>query len=247
MQINCPVDDGCYYTIVVDASGARTLAANGTDLGYGKIRKVPLDKVYLKIFAGKHSTLPIGSPPTSTNPNGFHPATIDGQWWCSNDVPVPAAAAHPAPGDEDYYTLFAYGIDNTGTTTAPAINQFRARVAGSGSGTLVACAGCVSGGGTGPCPPAVVLANALARAAKLDVTVPDGPGAGVASARLTGPLRWAVTVGGAAYEIFVCPTRGLVLRDAATEVVGAVRHHPFSATFPGALLKARGDVVVTVG
>ena len=92
----------------------------------------------------------------------------------------------------------------------------------------------------------LLLAGTLTALAVLQVTVPDGPNAGIYAANAVGPLRWAVSIAGVAHELF-CGGSGAGLAIAgpagAADATSAACN-PFSSTFPP-LFGATLNVVVT--
>ena len=85
----------------------------------------------------------------------------------------------------------------------------------------------------------------LVTADELDVAIPDGANAGAHTAKASSPGAWQMTVGKEQYTL--ANGRRLVIRGPKGTIVSkAVEASPFSATFPGAVFGAKGDVVVTV-
>ena len=74
---------------------------------------------------------------------------------------------------------------------------------------------------------------------------PTGRTPAAHTAKASGPAAWQMTVGKEQYTL--ANGRRLVIRGpSATAASKAIEASPFSATFPGAIFGAKGDVVVTV-
>ena len=90
-----------------------------------------------------------------------------------------------------------------------------------------------------------LVAQELAAQRQLEVTVPDGPNAGVHRAMVVGALAWEVSIRAVTYR--VCGQHGAALvvqGPSASTAALEVEANPFSAIFPGAAFGSRGDVVV---
>jgi hypothetical protein len=176
----------------------------------------------VKVYAG-HGVSPPTDPPVDAIT-----ASVSGQNWSATNVPVPSAGTS-LPGDAQ--TMVVWQVGSGGVEDRPVTEFYTVDAAVSGGTDC-----CDTGGGA----PAALL-----EAGELDVVIPDGPNAGAHTAKATGPGAWRLSVGKEHYTL--ASSRRLVIRGpSGTAVRKAVEASPFSATFPGAIFGAKGDVVVTV-
>lgn len=236
MQISCPVNDNKQYAILVGSS-TRTITA------FGQLLKVPnpgpQNWVRVVIFAGILTDPPPGSvDPTNMNHPAFTCGDLDGQQWCAVNIPIPIPGGSGSSGGAPPYTIFAYHYDITGLVARDS-TPFQ------GQDNTGAVCSCGSGSSSMILPPSP-LVGAILAAARLQISVPDGPLKGHHIASSVGLLRWSVTLNGQMYQLTVCPRRGLVLGLGTREAAGKVEFAPFSATFDGGLFQAGGTVVVTI-
>jgi hypothetical protein len=153
--------------------------------------------------------------------------------WCCRSMRLPSGS-----GTGTTYTAFAWLL-NSGGSIADGPHRVPFTAGGSGS-SIDCCASCGSGSAT------PLLAHELADYPRLEVAVPDGPHAGLHTARAVSPLAWELTVGGATYRLACDAPAGLLLRGPSSSAPAAsVEGNPFSAAFPGAVFRAAGAVVVT--
>ena len=160
-----------------------------------------------------------------------------GQFWCAQPVPVPDSSAGGAP-----LTVFAWLLFGGASGGAPPLPVSQLFTAGP-SGPIDCCSGCGSGsGGQG-----AVLAGELASSPALQVTVPDGKNAGAYQATAVASMKWRVAVGGTLYALAYCNVAGWTIKGpSASAPSTSFDCDPFSATFPGAILEAVDEIVVTV-
>jgi hypothetical protein len=179
--------------------------------------------VSVKVYAG-HGVSPPATPPADATA-----ATISGTDWSATLVPVPSAGSS-LPGDAQ--TVVAWQVGSGGVEDR-WVTEFYT-VDDTVTGATDCCAS--SGGGA---------RAAVLTADELDVAIPDGANAGAHTAKASGPGAWKMSVGKQQYTLH--GGRRLVIRGpSSTAVSKAVEGSPFSATFPGAIFGAKGDVVVTV-
>ena len=90
-------------------------------------------------------------------------------------------------------------------------------------------------------------ARELAFTPVLDLTVADGANAGTYKARTVAALKWRAIIGGEAYVLCPGPDNRLAMKGPLSSVSAtSVAGEPFSATFPGAIVGAKNDIVVTL-
>jgi hypothetical protein len=190
--------------------------------------------IRVRVLAGSFTTAP---SPTPSQPGDYDisPPTSP---WCCNPIQLPSPS-----GSSTQYTAFAWLLASTDGTVSildgPHIVPFTA----GGSGPTTDC--CVSSGSGSAAP---LLARELASQARLEVAVPDGPNAGLHTATTVSSLAWELTLRGVTYRVCCDPGPALVIRGPSSSAPAhSVEGGPFSATFPGAVLGAVGEVVVTKG
>jgi hypothetical protein len=163
------------------------------------------------------------------------PASPD---WCARPVWVPEWSGSGAP-----LTVFAWLLSglSSGNGTVEA-GPDRSNFYGGGPYPRDCCANCPSSSAFEKAS----LASELATHPRLEVAVPDGPHAGLHRATAVSYLTWAATIHGVTYEVSCDRGGALILRGpSASSPATSVEDGPFSATFPGAVFGAVGDVVVT--
>ncbi len=160
--------------------------------------------------------------------------------WCARPVRVPSWSSGGTA-----LTVFAWLLSGTSTGSGSIeAGPDREPFFGGGSPVRDCCA--ESPCGSGSAPEAALVARELASHPQLDVAVPDGPNAGLHRATAVSYGTWAVTVRGVTYEVCCDGVAALVLRSPSTAAPStAVERGPFSAIFPGKVVGAVGDVVVT--
>lgn len=181
-------------------------------------------------------TGPSTSAPATIPASGTTSATPTGASWCATGVPVPTFSVSP-PGRQ--LTAYAWQQDGTGSVQASCAQPFLGLTA-SASGATDCCSGC-SGAQH-------LLAAELRSAKELLVTVPDGENAGHYRATMLNPGLWLVSIRGTVYRISQSPSGMRLVGQGATpvDIAGTVSYEPFSATFAGHVLGAKGDIVVIV-
>jgi hypothetical protein len=158
---------------------------------------------------------------------------LSGQLWCARNVYVPAWSAAGAP-----LTVVAWLNDGSGVWSAPQSVLCN----GGGRDPVDCCSGCGSASGALD----VAVLRELAYAPALQVTIPDGPSAGLYTARAVSAVTWVLTIGGVDHAL-LCGGGGPGLVIEGPSFVAdatSVACEPFSATFPGAPFGATIDVVV---
>jgi hypothetical protein len=189
--------------------------------------------IRVRVVNGTIMTAPGHDPKLSTDVD--IPASPN---WCARDVPVPTWSSGGSPLTAFAWLLSGVGSGSSTVVAGPASRAFN----GGGPNPTDCCSGCASN----LLPERAVLQSELQSHPRLEVAVPDGPNAGLHQATAVSCLKWAVTVRGVTYE--VCCERGadLVLRGpSAAAPSTSLEGSPFSASFPGAVFGAVGDVVVT--
>jgi hypothetical protein len=158
--------------------------------------------------------------------------------WCARDVPVPSWSSGGSP-----LTVFVWLLSGVGSGGSTVVDGPQSRFFnGGGPNPTDCCSGCASTVASEK----AYLAGELASHPGLEVAVPDGPNAGLHRATVVSYLTWAVTVRGVTFEVSCDRGAVLVLRGPSSASPSkSVEGGPFSATFPGAVLGAVGDVVVT--
>jgi hypothetical protein len=256
IQVECPAAS---TNVLVTASGAGS-GAQGTICVRGKYLStfempfftlvVVLFKALLRwlrsIFKPKPMTLTLltaqkirvrvilkGDPaPKETDPGTdvSSPSTN----WCARQVPVPAWSSAGVA-----LTVYAWLLDASNTVLdGPHIVDFT----GGGSNPGDCCSGC----GSGHDLERSTLVGELAAHPDLEITVPDGPNAGMHRATNVSALTWAATIHAVTYKVFCNGNGALVIQGPSSSVPSAnIDSGPFSAIFPGAVVGARGDIVVT--
>jgi hypothetical protein len=170
-------------------------------------------------------------------PDGATAADIDGQDWQAC-VPTGGlgAAGNALPGAA--LTVVAWQLTaGTATVETIMVEPFYGvvdTVVGAGE-----CCTC-SGSGSGAAP------DELDGAAELDVAIPDGAYAGNHTARASGRGQWRLTLGKSDYTIRSAGGKPVASGPAGSAAASSVESSPYSATFPGSVFGAKGDVVVTV-
>jgi hypothetical protein len=173
------------------------------------------------------------SPPCPSQAGDVQ-ASVSGQSWCARNVPIPAGSK---PGDRLTAYAWLNPVPMPSGCPADASSTFNY----GGSGDPDCCSGC---GSASPFPD-TLLAGELASHPRLEVTVPDGPHAGLHRATAVSHLTWEMTTRGMTYKVS-CDPPALVIRGPSSSAPAAsVEGNPFSATFSGAVFGAAGDVVVT--
>ena len=91
------------------------------------------------------------------------------------------------------------------------------------------------------------VARELAYTPVLDVTVADGANAGTYKASAVAALKWRVIIGEKAYVLSAGPGKRFAMMGPAASILAtSVAGEPFSATFPGAIVGAKNEIVVTL-
>jgi len=174
-----------------------------------------------------------GAQPDPPQP-GDQSAIPVGQWWLVAGVPVPASTASGAA-----LTCYAWLAPGDGSIDPPQTANFNC----GGSGAVDCCVSCGSGSGSGT----IALPRELLSHQSLQISIPDGPKTGHYQAVVISHLTWGLTIGETPYQIAADTSNSLVLHAPASSIVSSsVEKEPFSASFPGALFGAAGDVVVTI-
>jgi len=232
MPIDCPAAQQS-VTVTVNGAGQGTICVRGTVIttSMGQV------SIQVMVFDGTQNDFP------TTPPSGTVAATFDGQNWCASGVPVPplGMAGQAMPGAP--LTAVAWQIAG-GSVERMMIQPFFG-VDASVSGGVDCCVGCGSGSGT-----TFLLISELAAGPDLEVTIPDGPHAGLHRATSPDPATWTwhMKVRRTRYTISADPSGRLLARRANFKALSvSMAGNPFSATFPpGKVFQAAGDVVVTV-
>jgi|GEM_PF-5161018 len=223
VQISCPTPSGQPFGIP-----STTMAANGTIL----VGKDVVKQVVVLVLVG--DTTMLGDP----SPNGAQPATIVGQTWCIDNVTVPLAGSGGSTTD----TMYAFGLDALGHQIG---DPDKVAFPFQSTGTRF-CPGCSGGSGTGELTQRGTLVAAIGGASVLEVTVSDGPVAGIHQVPRRGPLTWEANIAGKSIRLRPLPNHTLLLEVDTTTEVAIPRFEPFSAVFSGSLFGASRSVVVTL-
>jgi hypothetical protein len=186
--------------------------------------------IRVRVVSGPFTMTPSPNPKLSTDCDISPPKSP----WCCNAIQLPSAS-----GSSTQFTAFAWLLASTSGSIidGPHTVTFTA----GGSGSTIDCCASRAFGHTNP-----GLAAELGSHPRLEVAVPDGPNAGLHEATDVSHLKWAVTIGGVTYGVACDAGAALVIRGPATSATArSVERSPFSATFPGRVFGASGDVVVT--
>jgi hypothetical protein len=195
--------------------------------GPARLATTTAQTIRVRVLAGNIATASSSPQPGDCN---ISPPTSP---WCCRSMQLPSGS-----GTGANYTAFAWLL-NSGGSIADGPHRVPFTAGGSGS-SIDCCASCGSGWAS------PLLAHELAAHPRLEVAVPDGPDAGLHTARAVSPLAWELTVGGATYRLSCDTPAGLLIRGPSSSAPAtSVEGNPFSAAFPGAVFRAAGAVVVT--
>jgi len=228
MPIDCPAAQQS-VSVTVNSGGQGTICVQGTVItsSQGQVN------ILVQVVAGTQNDFPTTAPTSGTVS-----ATFNGQHWCASGVPVPALGPSGSSLPGTPFTVVAWQVAS-GTVERMMIQPFFGVSAGLGGTDC--CSGC-SGSGS-----SFFLVSELAATPPLEVTIPDGPHAGLHRATAAGPLTWTMKVRRSTYTISVEATGKLfVQRSSSKGLSVSMAGHPFSATFHGKVFQATGDVVVTI-
>jgi hypothetical protein len=167
---------------------------------------------------------------------GNYSVTCTGPGILTNTQPAP-----PYPGPTGSVQFTFTGATSGGAITAALFQQANPNALAGNQVTVGWCPGYYSS----PAPP--IPDARLPGCQKLNITVPDGMHAGVYSAMVASPHSWRVQIGGLTCEVASdWYGAGAVMRvGSASAAPLETAFEPFSATFPGHLLGARGNILVT--
>jgi hypothetical protein len=182
--------------------------------------------IRVRVIGGAVTTPP--SPASQAGDCNISPPVTP---WCCTGVQLSSGGT--------VFTVFAWLLNADGTI-ADGPHSAIFHTGGSGA-TIDCCASCAGA------QPHSHVATELASHPPLEVAVPDGPRAGLHRATAVSHMTWELPVGGVTYRLcFGCGALPVLLSPASSAPSTSVEREPFSATFPGAVFGAAGDVVVTI-
>lgn len=224
VTISCPTPSPDVYGV---PSG--TMSANGTIIA----KRDDVKSVMVLVQAGDTTGQSDPSPSAGT------PAGITGTKWCIDNLSVPGSPI--GSGGLSQASIYAFGCDASGGQIGdPDKVPFLFQATG------LTCTSCSGGSGTDALARRGTLVAAIGGATALEVTVSDGPVAGIHQVPGRGPLTWEANVAGKSIRLRPLPNHTLALEVDATTEVAIPCFEPFSAVFSGNLFGASRSVVVTL-
>jgi hypothetical protein len=245
MAITCPADGGSVTTR--PAAGGVPGVAPGYICVSGTIDNPGSGpyNVWVKVYDSTVVITPAILSSAAEAKTGTQ-ATINGNNWCAVNVVVPfnlGAAGNALPGYQ--IQIVAWQLLQSTGAVASAVHQSNGCVVPAVGGATDCCPGC---SGSGSSSPEDRVVRAVAGAAALNVSVPNGPSTGIHMAKLVAAGTWVVQIGRSQFQLKTDLSRnGLAIAHAggSTGVIEADLN-PFSATLPGELFGASADAVVTI-
>jgi hypothetical protein len=229
MQIDCPGGNMNVLVAGLGSGGSGTICVRGSFISR---KDASGAQILVRILNGSVSMMNL--PPAFPQQPGDVVVSPVGQQWCARDVPVPGSSLTGVP-----LTAVAWVLTPSGSgvvASAPQSVWFN----GGGSNPTDCCSGCVTGAAAGR------VASELANAPALHVTIADGKNAGVHRATLVSFLAWEATIGGVKYQVLGGGEDLLIQGRSSSVASREMDLDPFSAVFPGDVLGAVEDVVVTI-